>query len=136
MTYRLSLAVVVGRAGALALDQAGLHGEPGQVGAAAAACLVADPVQVRADGTFADEQPGGDLRVAETLGDQRDQLTLAFGQAGCRDRGARGGRGAFTEDPASKLQYGLEGHIRSPLVGHVWARCGPSLARTASIGVV
>ena len=56
------------------LDQARGQGQAGQVGAAAAAGLVPDPVQVRADGADADVQPGGDLRVGAPLGDQRDQL--------------------------------------------------------------
>ena len=37
------------------LDQPGLQRQAGQVGAAAAAGLVPDPVQVRADGPYADE---------------------------------------------------------------------------------
>src|SRR5579862_2023832 len=56
------------------LDKTGRQGQPGQVGAAAATGLVADPVQVRPDRADADVQLGGDLRVGMTLGDQGDQL--------------------------------------------------------------
>ena len=73
------------------LDQAGGQGQPGQVGAAAGAGLVPDLVQVRADGADADVQPGGDLGVGVTLGDQPDQLPFpgalsppSPGAAGCR----------------------------------------------------
>jgi len=52
------------------LDEFGAQGQAGQVGAAAAAGLVPDPVQVRADGADADVQLGGDLRVGAALGDQ------------------------------------------------------------------
>jgi len=58
----------------LRLDQAGLQGEPGQVGTAAAAGFVPDPVQVRVDGADTDVKLLGDLRVAGALGDQRDKL--------------------------------------------------------------
>ena len=58
------------------LDQARGRGQPGQVGAAAGAGLVPDPVQVRADGADADVQPGGDLRVGMALGDEGDRLPL------------------------------------------------------------
>ena len=56
------------------LDQPGLQRQASQVGAAAAAGLVPDPVQVSADGAHADVQLGGDLRVGAALGDQGDQL--------------------------------------------------------------
>ena len=54
------------------LDQAFAESQPGQVGAATAAGLVPDPVQVRADGADADVQLPGDLRVGAALGDQGD----------------------------------------------------------------
>ena len=63
-----------GRLGGGGLDQSGSQGQAGQVGAAAAAGLVPDPVQVGADGPDADVQLGGDLRVGAALGDPRDQL--------------------------------------------------------------
>ena len=56
------------------LDEADAEGQAGQVGAAAAAGLVPDPVQVRADGADADVQLRGDLGVGAALGDQGDQL--------------------------------------------------------------
>ena len=56
------------------LDQAQGQGQAGQVSAAAAAGLVPDPVQVRADRADADVQLGGDLGVGAALGDQGDQL--------------------------------------------------------------
>ena len=56
------------------LDQALGQGQAGQVGAAAAAGLVPDPVQVRADRTDADVQLRGDLRIGAALGDQGDQF--------------------------------------------------------------
>jgi hypothetical protein len=40
------------------LDQIGLQSQPGQVGAAAAAGLVPDPVQVRADGAGRSHRSG------------------------------------------------------------------------------
>ena len=76
------------------LDQARGQGQAGQVGAAAAAGLVPDPVQVRADRADADEQLGGDLGVGTALGDQGDQLPLPGterpqpGAAGCGGPGA------------------------------------------------
>ena len=45
------------------LDQAFDQGQAGQVGTAAAAGLVPDPVQVRADRAGADAQLGGDLAL-------------------------------------------------------------------------
>src|SRR6516162_1757178 len=63
-----------GRAGWL--DQVCAEGQAGQVGAAAAAGLVPDPVQMRADRADADVQLGGDLRVGPAPGDQDDQLPL------------------------------------------------------------
>jgi hypothetical protein len=56
------------------LDQACLYGQAGQVGAAPAAGLVPDPVQVGADGADADVQPLGDLGVGGAAGDQDDQF--------------------------------------------------------------
>ncbi len=58
------------------LDQARGEGQPGQVGAAAAAGLVPDPVQVRADRAHGDVQLGGDLGVGTAPGDQGDQLAF------------------------------------------------------------
>jgi hypothetical protein len=55
------------------LDEAFAESQAGQVGTAAAAGFVADPVQVRADGAGADVQLGGDLGVRTALGDQGDQ---------------------------------------------------------------
>jgi hypothetical protein len=59
---------------AVRLYQARSQGQTGQVGAAAAAGLVPDPVQVRADRADADVQLVGDLGVGAALGDQGDQL--------------------------------------------------------------
>jgi hypothetical protein len=59
---------------ALWLDQAGLQGQAGQVGAAPAPGLFPDPVQVRADGADGDIQLGGDLGVGGAAGDQDDQF--------------------------------------------------------------
>ena len=56
------------------LDQLGAEGQAGQIGAAAAAGLVPDPVQVPADGPDADVQLPGDLSVGPSLGDQGDQF--------------------------------------------------------------
>ena len=55
--------------GASGLDQAVAEGQAGQVGAAAAAGLVPDPVQVGADGADGDVQLRGDLGVGVALGD-------------------------------------------------------------------
>ena len=62
--------------GPYCLDDALLQGQAGQVGAAAAAALVADAVQVGADGADADEQLLGDLGVGPPLGDQGDQFAF------------------------------------------------------------
>src|SRR5262245_61874194 len=61
-------------AGSPGLGQSGCQGQAGQVGAAAAAGLVPDPVQVRADGADADVQLGGDLGIGAAPGDQGNQL--------------------------------------------------------------
>jgi hypothetical protein len=58
------------------LDEAGLQGEAGQVGAASAPALVADPVQVGADRADADEELAGDLIVGAALGDQGDPVPV------------------------------------------------------------
>jgi hypothetical protein len=54
------------------LEESGLQGQAGQVGAAPAAGLVPDPVQMGADGAHADVQIGGDLGVGAALGDLGD----------------------------------------------------------------
>src|SRR5260370_20666349 len=59
------------------LYKSGLQREPGQVGTPPAACLVPDPVQVRADGPDADVELLGDLGIGAALGDEGDQLLLA-----------------------------------------------------------
>ena len=56
------------------LDEACLQGQAGQVSAAPAAALVADALEVGADGAHADVQLGGDLGVGAALGDQGDQF--------------------------------------------------------------
>ena len=71
-----------GAAGRGQLDQVCLQGDPGQVGAAPAAGLVPDPVQVGADGADADEQLLRDLRVGPAAGDQGDQLPLPRAELG------------------------------------------------------
>src|ERR1700693_2401505 len=58
------------------LDQAGAEGQAGEIGAGAAAGLVPDPVQVRADRTHGDVQLTRDLRVGVAPGDQRDEFTF------------------------------------------------------------
>jgi hypothetical protein len=58
------------RGGSTWLDQPCPQGHAGEVGAAAAAGLVPDPVQVGADSADADEQSFGDLGVGDALGDQ------------------------------------------------------------------
>ena len=76
------------------LDQACAKGQAGQVGAAAAAGLVPDPVQVGADGADADVQLGGDLGVGAALGDQGDQLPFPGAElARSRRRRRCAGRG-------------------------------------------
>jgi hypothetical protein len=49
-----------------------VRAQAGEVGAAAAAGLVADAAEVGADGADADVQLGGDLGVGAALGDQDD----------------------------------------------------------------
>ena len=56
------------------LDKAGLQGDPGELGAAAAPGLVPDPVQAGPDCADADGQVVGDLGVGAALGDQGDQF--------------------------------------------------------------
>src|SRR6478736_1319979 len=78
-------ATMSGRRGtswAMRLDDAFLQGQAGQVGAAAAAALVADPVQVSAHGADADEELLGDLGVGPALGDERDQLAFPGAEPG------------------------------------------------------
>jgi len=58
------------------LDEAFAEGQAGQVGAAAAAGLVPDAVQVRGDRAGADVQLGGDLGVGAALGDQGDEFPV------------------------------------------------------------
>ena len=71
-------------------DQAGGEGQPGEVGAAAAAGLVPDPVQVRADRAHGDVELGRDLRVGAALRDQGDQLAFPGAEPGqARRRGRR-----------------------------------------------
>src|SRR6185437_6950534 len=53
------------------LDEFGVQGQAGQVGPAAAG-LVPDPVQVRADSPDADVQLADDLSVGAAAGDQGD----------------------------------------------------------------
>jgi hypothetical protein len=62
------------------LDQISLQGRPGQVGGAAAASLVPDSVQVRADGTHRDVQQPDDLGVGVPFGCQRDQFAFTGDQ--------------------------------------------------------
>jgi hypothetical protein len=68
---RLSGRPTAGAGGRAWSDQAGGEGQAGQVSAAAAAGLVPDPVQVRADGADADVQLRGDLGVGAALGNPR-----------------------------------------------------------------
>src|SRR6478736_10223722 len=72
----------LGTSWAMALDDAFLQGQPGQVGAAAAAALVADPVQVSAHGTDADEELLSDLGVGPALGNEGDQLAFPGAEPG------------------------------------------------------
>jgi len=68
--------------------------QAGQVGAAAAAGLVPDPVQAGADGADADVQLGGDLGIGPAPGDQGDQLPFPFAEPGQSRRcGGRAGGG-------------------------------------------
>src|ERR1700730_12603628 len=59
---------------ARSLDEAGPQGEPGEVGAPPALGLVADAVEVGADGAQADVELLGYLGVGTALGDQGDQF--------------------------------------------------------------
>jgi hypothetical protein len=68
---------------AAGLDQPGGQSQAGQVGATAAAGLVPDPVQVRADSADADVQLGCDLRVGTAgSGWSSEQLAEAFAYLG------------------------------------------------------
>src|SRR6476619_1574774 len=80
----------LGTSWAMRLDDAFLQGQAGQVGAAAAAALIADPVQVGAHGADADEELLGDLGVGPSLGHEGDQLAFPgaeLGESGARYRG-------------------------------------------------
>src|ERR1700748_718458 len=72
----------LGMSGAMRLDDAFLQGQAGQVGAAAAAALVADPVQVSTHGTDADEELLGDLGVGPGLGGGGGQLAFRGAEPG------------------------------------------------------
>ena len=76
MTHTVTSPAAARPAAARLLDQALGQGQPGQVGAAAAAALIPDPLQVRGDRADADEQLRGDLAVRAALSDQGDQLSL------------------------------------------------------------
>ena len=114
------------------LDQSGAEGQAGQVGAAAAAGLVPDPVQVGADGADADVQLGGDLRVGAALGDQGDQLPFPGAEpcpgpaaAGC------GGPGSVSIRAYSAAVARL---IAAPRSSAARVRPGPSACRAARSG--
>ena len=115
------------------LDQASGQGQSGQVGAAAAAGLVPDPVQVRADRADADEQLRGDLRVGAALGDQGDQLPLpgaepaqAWRRPGLPRAGSSVSRRAYSAAVAAL--------IAAPRCSAARARSGPSACRAARSG--
>ena len=96
MTHR-HRAGTPGAGAAGGLDQARGQGQAGQVGAAAAAGLVPDPVQVRADRADADVQLRGDLRVGAALGDQGDQFPFPGAEPSQpRARRRAGGAGAVS----------------------------------------
>ena len=59
------------------LDDAFFQSQASQVGAAAVSALVADAVQVGADGAHADEELAGDLGIGPPLGDQGYQLAFS-----------------------------------------------------------
>jgi hypothetical protein len=88
--------VVLPMGGCVRSDESGRQGQAGQVGAAAAAGLVPDPVQVRADRTDADKQFGRDLGVGPAPGEQGDQLLLPGAEYPCA-RGCQLRRPGFGE---------------------------------------
>ena len=71
---------------------AGREGQPGEIGAAAAAGLIPDPVQVRGDRAHGDVELGRDLRIGAALGDQGDQLAFPGAQPPDFGHGALGFR--------------------------------------------
>ena len=115
-------------AGRRALDESGLQGQPGQVGAAPAAGLVPDPVQVGADGADADVQLGGDLGVGAALGDQGDQLPLPGAELPQPRRGWRLRAGAVSRRAYSAAVARL---IAAPRSSAARVRAGPSACRAS-----
>src|SRR5262249_28790982 len=112
------------------LDESGLQREPGQVGTPPAACLVPDPVQVRADRADADVELLGDLDIGPALGDQRDQLLLTraeprYARRSGRLAGILGGR------PGRVLRRDRQRHGRSTGLRRVSPLCPQSLAGLA-----
>ena len=113
------------QASAGSLDQARGRGQAGQVGAAAAG-LVPDPVQVRADRVDADEQLGGDLRVGAAPRDQDDQLPLPGAQLPQAQRRSRRVRGSEQGGAYSAVVLRL---IAAPRSSALRARAVPSACR-------
>ena len=121
------------------LDQCGGQGQAGQVGAAAAAGLVPDPVQVGADGADADVQLRGDLGVGAAPGDQGDQFPLPGAERPGPPPPARGGPGSVSSRAYSAAVARLIAAPRSsaarvrsgPSACRAW-RCGPCRRRSSS----
>src|SRR5437879_6145226 len=63
-------------------DQPGLIGECDERGAVAAVEFAQDVADVGLCGERADDEPPGDLGVAEALGDEAEDLAFAVGQLG------------------------------------------------------
>jgi hypothetical protein len=115
-------------------DQSGGEGQAGQVGAAAAAGLVPDPVQVRADGADADVQLGGDLGVGAaaatrvTSSRSRALSVPGPGTAGCGGPGSVSIRAYSAALAArSKLTNNRGQNSRTKPIGLTYAsRIGPA----------
>ena len=98
-------------------DKSGLQGQPGQVGAAAAAGLVPDPVQVRADRADADVQVSGDLGVGAAPGDRGDQLPFPGAELAQSWRRLRLPRGGDLGEHQGVLGRGGPAHRRAAFLG-------------------
>jgi hypothetical protein len=112
---------------AVRLDQARGPGQGRQVGAAAAAGLVPDAVQVRGNGADADVQLGGDLGVGAVLRDQGDEFSFPGAE---RSRaGAAAGKAGPEAVSIRTYSVAVARLIATPRSSAARARPGPSACR-------
>ena len=108
--------VLSGSADEEPLNEADLQCEPGKVGAAPTAGLVADAVKVRADGADAVVRLTGDLGVSTAMGDESDQFPFLCPQLVQAQRRLRFVRAGGGQQPG-ELGRGSQCHGRAALSG-------------------